>query len=155
MFKFSMRGQSLFEVIIAIGVIALILVGVVSLATVSVRNSSFAGNNALATKYAQEGAEWLRQQRDASWSIFIANTGNTCLGTLAWGVTCPIPGTLFSRAISFTCFRYNAGPPPIEIPLACSDPTVDIADTTVTVSWTDAQGTHVVRSATRLTNWNR
>ena len=147
------NGQSLFETVVAVGIISLILVAVVSLATSSVRDSSFARNDALATKYAQEGVEWLREQRDASWSTFVANTANTCLGTLVWGAGCTITGTIFQRSISFNCLEYDSGPPPTTMGLSCSDPQVNMVDTIVEVGWTDSQGTHNVRSVSTLTKW--
>ena len=42
-------GQSLFEVVFAIAVVAIIISGVVALSATTVRNSSFSRNNALAT----------------------------------------------------------------------------------------------------------
>lgn len=135
-------GQSLFEVVIAVGLAALILSGVVSLAAVSVRNSSFTRNNAQATKYAQEAMEWIRSQRDTNaWEDFDNNaTGapiNICGFPIDWSTACPISGTIFSRTATLT--------------LEGGDPDKIIA--VVTVSWTDAQGVHDVNSQTRFTNW--
>lgn len=151
----TISGQSLFEVIIAIGITAIVLVGAISLSTASVRNSGFARNDSVATKYAQQGSEWLREQRDADWTIFIGNTGNTCLGTLSWGAGCAIPGTTFNRNISFRCYRFDPGPPPTTTgPMGCGGAGVNQAESTVSVSWTDSQGTHKVDSVTTLTRWH-
>jgi len=133
-------GQSLFEVVFAIGVMAIILVGVVSLATKSVQNSSFVSSNAIATKYAQEGLEWIRGQRDQSWTNLTSRIGTTnlCQSPLnSWGGTCPISGTYFTRRSVLTLINSS---------------TIDAA---VEVLWTDSSGTHTVRSVTRFTNWNR
>ncbi len=138
------NGQSLFEVVVAVGVIALVMVAVVSLGTVSVRNSNFAKNDAIATKYAQEGTECLRQQRDANWSIFLSTNGSACAGT----------SSVFTRTVPpFNCFQYDPGPLPTTTGRPCADVRVNMVDTIISVAWTDSQGTHSVRSATTFTKW--
>ena len=141
---FTVRGQSLFEVIIAVGLSALILSGVVSLAATSVRNSSFTRNNAQATKYAQEAMEWLRGQRDSGWTNLSSHSDASglfsCLNTLppsTWGSVCSgtITDTIFVRDVTLTLVNSSR------------------IDALVNVSWTDAQGTHNVESQTRFTNW--
>lgn len=134
------KGQSLYEVVIALGIISLILVTSISLSTSSVRNTSFARNDSLATKYAQEGTEYLRQQRDSSWDSFAgqANGVKKSLGNLSWPPTgsCNIPqATHFCRSITLT----RAG--------------TDTINALIEVSWDDGQGTHGVRSATTYTRW--
>ncbi len=143
-----MKGQSLFEVVFAIAIAALILVGVVSVTTSSVRNSSFSRDNSLATRHVQQTSEWLREQRDASnaWSEFSSNADATyCLSTLGSGFPSPggcsgsqvIPSTPFTREVTLTLI------PP------------DTVEALIVVDWTDSQGNHAVRSVTRYTNWQR
>ncbi len=145
-----LSGQSLFEVVIALGVMSFVLVGIVSLAGASIRNSTFSNNNALASKYTQEGMEWIRQERDASWAIFSARDAidavstSYCLASLTPNTWLSIPptcgtitGTLFTREADLMTVN------------------VDTVNAVVRVSWTDAQGTHTVRSATVFTNWNK
>lgn len=164
----SNHGQSLYEVVFALGVTALILTGVVSLAATTVRNSTFTRNNAQATKFVQEGTEWLRGERDADWDIFAgrasANT-NYCLDDSpldagSWSNPGICGGsefigfnTIFLRQLTFACFTTNPFSPPPFLSVACSAPSVDNIETTVSVSWSDAQGTHEVRAITRFTNW--
>lgn len=148
-------GQSLFEVIVAVGMVAIILMGIVSLAASSVRNSSFSRNNTLATKYAQEEIEWLREQRDTSWTDFLdsINTGS-CSGSFSWGSGCQIDN-LFVRNATFVCSYFDVIIPATS-PVACdslSSPMANIVDITVSVSWQDAQGEHAVTLTNRLTNW--
>jgi Tfp pilus assembly protein PilV len=134
-------GQSLFEVLVAVGISALILLGVVSLATSSVRNSNFSKNNSQATKYTQEEMEWLREQRDADWSAFMSSVGGGgCSGTLSWGGNCSINPT-FIRTASFTCSFFNPGPPPTTTGAICNA-SANIVDAQVSVTWQDAQGSH-------------
>lgn len=134
-------GQSLFEVIFAIGVAALVLVGITSLSAKGVRNSSFSKNNAQATKYAQEATEWLREQRDTSWSNFVSHaSGNPiCLGSSppSWSGPCKITGTPFERRVTLTRDAANT----------------NIIHAVVEVSWNDDQGFHSSRTVTTFTNW--
>ena len=90
-YKFK-AGQSFFEVVFAIGITALILVAVVSLATKSLANSDFSKNNALALRHVQEASEWVRQQRDLDWTNLTSRTpgSSIALGVLSWGAANPI-----------------------------------------------------------------
>ncbi|MFV1917388.1 MAG: hypothetical protein ACC618_02840, partial [Patescibacteria group bacterium] len=86
---FYRKGQSLFEVIFTLAIAALIMVGIVSLAASSIRNSAFSRNNTQATRYVQEASEWLREQRDTDWSVFSGYASSApgekwCLTSLAW-----------------------------------------------------------------------
>lgn len=139
-------GQSLFEVVVALAIVSLIIVGVVILGTNSIRNSSFARDKTLATKYNQEAAEWLRGQRDNSWSAFYSkatSSSNWCLLALSWSSakmgTCGssdlISGTPFKRQLVFTVLDAN---------------NIQVA---VKVSWSDGAGMHDVTSVTIFTNW--
>lgn len=147
----TIHGQSLFEVVIAIGVAALILVAAVSLSTTSLRNSNFTKNNALATKLAQEGGEWIRQQRDSGWENLRTNTNKVCLGTLSWSATCSID-SVFSRSLLFVCKIFNPATGVTSNNPSCNINT-NVIDSHVTVSWIDGQGTHTVKSVTTLTRW--
>lgn len=148
------KGQSLFEVVLAIAVITLVLGGLASLATVSIRNSTFSRNKTLSSKYAQEASEWLRSERDKDRDLFIGRAGAVvdvptyyCLNAnpLAWNSgECPsgefIPNTPFIRNLTLT--------KTVE-PLRSK--TVIKAD--VVVSWQDAQGDHEARSFTYFSDW--
>ena len=169
--KFTNAGQSLYEVIFALGIAALVLTGIVSLAATSVRNSAFTRNNAQATKYAQEATEWLRGERDADWGAFVGIVSANAVYCLddsplnpgSWSNPGICGGneyiedingtTIFLRQVTFACFRTNPVPPPPFESTGCSDPSVDNVEVAVSVSWNDAQGTHEVKSITRLTNW--
>jgi len=132
-----LSGQSLFEVIVALALVTLIITAVVTLATSSIRNADFSRDNALATKYAQEAVEWMRQERDVSWSTFrTATLSKTQLGTLSWSAgTDVIPGTKFKRTMKFD----HDGD--------------DSVTADVIVKWEDGNGVHEVKSRTILTNW--
>ena len=153
-----MKGQSLFEVVVAIGIAALIIVGVVSLATTSIRNSSFSRNKTLASRFSQEAIEWLRVEKDADWDIFKTNVescdlaGSCCVEAIpSWetgscDVAEVIPGTIFIREASFTCLDSDG-----TTQVLC--PAAEIIETSLTTSWIDGQGTHDAKASTQFTNW--
>lgn len=67
------QGQSLFEVVVAIAISALIIVAIVSLTSSSIQNSSYSKDKTLAATYVQEANEWLRDQRDSNMDTFATN----------------------------------------------------------------------------------
>ncbi|KKP48055.1 MAG: hypothetical protein UR39_C0002G0158 [Candidatus Woesebacteria bacterium GW2011_GWA1_33_30] len=64
------KGQSLFEVILALFIISMIIVAVVILSTKSISNSLSSRNKTLASKYTQELVEWLRKQKEIDYGAF-------------------------------------------------------------------------------------
>ncbi len=144
MAKSTNQGQSLFEVIIAVGVTSIVLVAIINTAIVSVRNTSYSRNKTLAARHIQEANEWLRGERDASWDSFSAHatiSPSWCLSTLDWAKarscteTDNIVGTPFERELILTIISTQQ------------------ISTQVKVYWNDSQGYHEVKSATYLTDW--
>jgi len=122
-------GQSLVEMVIAIGVVLIIIVTLVAVTTISVRNASFSRNQSLATKYAQETIEKVRAYREQnSWEDFKGN----CSKVIS-EISLPSPFSFYSGT---EC--------------VCED---DSCDVRVIVSWTDNKGTHKSELTTRLTKW--
>ncbi|MGB9585896.1 MAG: prepilin-type N-terminal cleavage/methylation domain-containing protein [Anaerolineales bacterium] len=122
------QGQSLIEMLVAIAIVLVVIVALVAVTTVSIRNASFSRNQALATKYAQEGIEEARKLRDERGdSFFVANPADCNISDT--------PATGFSRQRT------------------CSFDGNKTMTITVVVSWTDAQGIHKSELTTRLTNW--
>lgn len=144
------RGQSLFEVVIALAISALIIVSLVSLVSSSIRNTTFSKNKTLAARYAQEGTEWLRGQRDEDIATFKTNTLTPiwCFKDLSFSIVGPcgtgdeIDGTPFKREIVFSSTSVNVGG---------VNKIVIQAD--VSVVWEDSQGFHEVKSATNFVDW--
>ena len=147
------NGQSLFEVVVAIAISAIIIVALVALAANSIRNATFARNKTQAGRYAEEATEWLRGQRDMDISTFKSNSlvPVWCLSFLFatpsdWSAQSQgdcsqgeeIPGTKFFRELEFP-----------------DDGNPDVIQVDVVVFWTDSQGTHEVRSATNLSDWRQ
>lgn len=149
------KGQSLFELVIAIGISALIIVVLVSLVSSALQNAAFSKNETLAGKLAQESTEWLRGQRDTDITSFLANITSypygvdRCFNTLAWSSVGPcgsedkIDG-LFVRQISFT-----------QVDRVVDGLTKNIIEADVTVSWTDSKGIHEVTNATDFSDWRQ
>lgn len=142
------KGQSLFEVVVALAVITLIIVAIVNLATNSIRNSDFSRDKTLATRYSQQALEWLRGQRDSDFTTFSNNALTTiwCFSTLAWNSVGPcgtsqvISGTIFRREGYFTTNQIGGK---------------TVIQATIRVYWSDAAGDHEVRSSTDLTDWRQ
>jgi len=141
-------GQSMFELVVAIAISAIIIVAIVSLVNNSLRNATFSKNNALAGAEADNAIEWLRAQRDTDINSFMlkVTSPNWCFTDLSWSLqrSCipgdEIPATPFLREGHFTTD-------------VISGKTVITAD--ITVSWTDAQGIHQVESSTSFTDWRQ
>ena len=77
-------GQSLVEITVAVAIMGMVLTALVFATTVAVKNADFSKTQAQATRYAQEGMEWLRSQRDQDWDAFDlrAGAGVYCLNNL-------------------------------------------------------------------------
>jgi len=137
------KGQSLFEVVVALMLMGVVIIVLVSLAAVSIRTSTYSRNKNQASRYTQEALEWLRSQRDSNWDDFYANasTAYWCLADLNWstagscGPSSTIAGTTFVRQMNLSLVSE------------------DEVDAKVTVYWDDSQGRHEVSSTTALTSW--
>lgn len=149
------KGQSLFELVIAIGISALIIVVLVSLVSNALENASFAKNQTLSVRYAQEASEWLRGQRDADTNVFLTNVSSypyeiaRCFNNLNWSSVGPcgsedkISG-LFIRQIKFKT-----------VDAVINGVTKNIVEADVTVSWTDSKGLHQMTNATDFSDWRQ
>lgn len=147
------RGQSLFELVVAIAISALIIVTIVSLVSNSLRNSTFSRNKAEAASFAQEATEWLRTQRDTNTEAFIDNVAipTWCFKTLSWSISnaCLASQQILDAAGLPTPFLREGH----FASTLVSGKTV--IETDVVVSWTDSQGLHQVTSATNFTDWRQ
>lgn len=149
----NQKGQSLFEVVVALAISTVIIVALVSLASVSIRNAAFSRNKTISSRFVQETTEWLRSQRDDDPTAFIANAqGTWCMPSLVWDTSlhrsCSIdeviPQTQFTREITFTTNTVFVGG---------VDKTLINAE--VLVFWEDSQGVHEVKSSTDFSDWRQ
>lgn len=149
------KGQSLFELVVAIAISALIIVAVVSLVTVSIRNATYSKNNALAVSLAQNTVEWLRSQRDENIATFVTNVSVSapapttyCFQNLNWndlnafgcGSSQKVDQTPFLRQGTFT----------VSTDLVTGK---KIYEANISVTWSDSQGSHEVTNITDFTDW--
>lgn len=126
------KGQSLIEVMVAIAVLVLILLGMLTAVTYSVRNATFAKNQAIATKYTQEAMENARELRDTHRLEFF-QSGSSSL------TDCNIEDEAIESGfvLNRTCELVGEETVLIE----------------VAVTWTDARGTHDATASSYLTKW--
>jgi Tfp pilus assembly protein PilV len=142
--KQTQTGQSLIEVIVMLAVVVMVVTGLVVGTVSSLKVTTFSSNKSQGTKYAQEGMELVRKDRDTSWSTFLARSGRTyCIpsGGDAWTesnsclVNIDTGTSQFTRSAQFTWD-------------GTSTMTV-----TVTVSWQDGGNTHTSQITSNFTKW--
>lgn len=135
------RGQSLVEVIVAVGIVILLVTGLLVGTTNAIRSSQFSTMKSRATRYSQEGLEITRNLRDTSWVSFSAKSGPWCLsedGTWTQGnPTCPVNiANRFTRTMTFT---WDAGNNRMKVDSL--------------VSWKDGVAVHTSQIITYFTQW--
>lgn len=81
-----LKGQSLIEIVFAIGIIALVLTAIVSLSVRSVGVTSSSANQTRANRYAEEAIEWFRIQRDANPQSFFTTASNPSTRTMCFNI---------------------------------------------------------------------
>lgn len=144
-------GQSLVEVVVALGVVVALAVALVTTSLVTQRTSRTAKNNTQATKLVQQNIEQMRVFRDRKGFLSLAD-GNcwvlvsSDVDPVNWtlvnnppGVVCPeaiiLNQTTFSRSVRITAGA-NANQKVV----------------TVTVTWVDSGGIQTVSNTTVLSN---
>lgn len=135
----AQQGQSLGEVVVALGVAVLMAAGLLVGMTVSLRNTESARTRSQAVKFAQEAIEAVRQLRDSDWAEFRGRSGLWCLsesGDWSQASVCPKLATIFTRGVQFS---WNNGEARMDV--------------TATVSWNDGNTTHTSELTTFFTQW--
>lgn len=74
------KGETLLEALVALGLVAIVITAIANVVTVSLNNAQYNENQSLATKYAQQGLETVRQIRNASYASFRTYNGLYCFG---------------------------------------------------------------------------
>lgn len=148
------KGQSMFELMVAISVTVIVLLGLISLSTLSIKNTSVSKDISLATRYAQEVIEYVRGVRDnLGWDNFASNYSNYagmqyCVSNSPpdWsnsgscGSDEYISSTMFRRDVTLTTRGGSGG---------------DIVDIDVTVSWDSTSGEKYATMSSTLTDWRK
>ncbi len=125
------KGFSLIEVLVFTAVLGLFFVAALSVATFNVRNMKIQEHKILATRYAEEATEWLKQEKEDSWTDFILRdtSGGSgkpyCLNSLVW-------------TVATLCATYGLGTPTVyKRELLIKNISTTQIEATVTVLWKD------------------
>lgn len=164
-------GQSLFELVIALGVAVLIIAGLTVTTLVGLRNSQYSQNQIQASKIAQEGIEKIRAAREKDQAICQSPQilkWNTQDNNGIWStVFNPGASTIFyfsTDSLSPDCFiTSNAAAPNVAAEKALQGKFSRIVyiydngsgnskDFTVKVQWADYSGIHEANLRTTLAN---
>ena len=128
-----MKGQSLIEVVVSLGIITIVVTSVASIVTSSLGNTQFSKDQNTATKYAQEGLEVTRSIRNADYTSFSGVIGTYCLakgdtnlGSAQGSCAAPNIDNYFIRSIK------------IEINPGCGN---NVSKIISTVTWTNGKCT--------------
>jgi len=92
----SEKGQSLVEALIALGAAAIVVSAMAVAAITAVNNSDFSKYQNLATHYAQQGIEVIRQKSQLDWTYFSTSSGTFCLNQ---------DSNVFLPSLGFPCNR--------------------------------------------------
>ncbi len=125
-----MKGETLVEVLVALGIITVVASALVGVVVTSMGNTRFSKDQNQATQYAQEGMEIVRQKRDDDYAAFRA---------IATGTYCLDGG---STTLDPDCTTANVGSYLRKVTIGQSLATrcaLDVARVTVTVSWQDSK----------------
>lgn len=146
------KGQSLFELVVAIAISALIIISIVSLVTNALKSANFSKNNAVATSLAQETVEWLRSQRDDNIATFLAKADVNGSGSSLWcfvNLDWEKPQSCSSNDLIDNLFIREGN----FVKDTVGGKTV--IHTNIVVSWDDSQGNHEVTNSTDFTDWRQ
>lgn len=139
-------GQSLVEVIVAVGAMSLLMVALLALVSLSIRSNRLSQTRAEAVALAEEGIELMRAYRDLSWTDLYAKAGNNygleknwTVETGLW-IDCPAGKNIdnfFTR-----CVEVITGG-------------ADQVNIQVVVSWQEGSQTYQTVQTTNLSLWER
>ena len=128
----NIRGFSLIEVLVFITIISMFFITAVTITVFSLKNSKTQQYRILATRFAEEGMEWVKQEKEDNWQALALHDDSGgpgvtfCLNSLDWntqtdcnGIYSLGPPNIFKRALIIT----NSGNP------------VDSITVNLTVSW--------------------
>lgn len=135
------RGSTLLEVLMMVSVAALLVTGLVASTINSVGNARASRMRSQAVRFAQEGMELVRGERDKSWKPFSNKNGNYCLGengnlTSQPNCTPNVGDNVFTRT---ALFEWVASPGYMKV--------------TITVAWPEGSGQKNTTLISFFTDW--
>lgn len=152
-FRYNKQAFSLVEVIIALGIFAILAAGIFNLATNSYQNFYGTGDKQVIAEYAQEGIEAVRSIRDNSWESIEAVTDQSSQGLVknsngywAFSGSSDTLGSLTRQVQVYSVQRSSTGN--IVASSGTNDPTT--RKVTVTIS---GSGISDYQITTYLTDW--
>jgi type II secretory pathway pseudopilin PulG len=143
-----LQGQSIFEVILALAVSAIMLTGIISLTSRSVSTSTLSKNKAQANRYASEAVEYFRKEKEFyGWTTLknaaTAGGGNWCMTNLSFSINSECDPDNSAHFISNTIFQRTAA-------VSATGKTLDIS---IKVKWIDEKGTHETYTISAISDW--
>jgi type II secretory pathway pseudopilin PulG len=155
MIRINKEGQSLVEALIALGVAAIVVSAMAVAAITSVNDADFSKYQNLATNYAQQGMEIIRQQSQTDWATFSGQAGSElnpskkCLdqnsttlsavdlvtGECNQNIADQNGKPFFVRSVTLTLTNYIPHPTSSIVDPACNGS----VQATVNVAWTDGK----------------
>lgn len=138
------NGQSLVEVVVAIGVVVLIVSGLVIAVISSLRSAQSSRLRSTATKLTQDGIEIMRNLRDTGWSQFALNDSPNawCLGLD--GILVELPSCTGNIVIGGLTYTRTA---------LLTETSTDQLTVTITVTWIEGKTLKNSNATTYLTKW--
>jgi prepilin-type N-terminal cleavage/methylation domain-containing protein len=121
------QGQTLIEVLVALGIIVVVASALSGLVVTSMGNVRFSKDQSLAAQYAQEGMEIVRDIRDSDYTAF-QNIGN--------GTYCLAKN---ADTLSPNCSNANVDNFLRRVTIAQSGCAVNVARVEVSVAWRDSK----------------
>ena len=141
--KKSTRGQTLAEVVVAIGVVVLLVTGLVVGTSVTLKASQYGKARSQAVQYAQEAIEIVRNVRDNGWTTFAAYGG---VSPISWCLDKDGVWTAMVDSCSPNIDNFYTR----KVTVTWIDPKMKVD---VVVSWTDGNKTYTVPITTYFTQW--
>lgn len=142
--KKTKSGQSLIEVIVAVGMMALLLVAILALVALAVKNSRLAKTKNQAVALAQEGVELMRTYRDYSWNSLSLSLNTNYDLPDNWTVEPGLSGTCPTNFPINSIFRRC---------VILTSPGLNIVKAVVTVFWQEGAKINQTVQTTELSKW--
>lgn len=139
-------GFSLIEVLLFTVLFSLVFLGITSAMVSSLRNTKASQRRILATYYASELKDWLKGQKEVSFSNF-PKSGTQCFNTspiVGWGVTGNCGSSfILGQGTDIVFKRY----------VTFTDGTSTQVNVTILVEWNEGNVVNSVPLSTRFTSW--